>query len=135
MLRHGYNHRFGLFDGILIKDNHIAAAGGVLKAINSIKENMPHTVRIEVEVKDFDELDQALEGKADIIMLDNMSPDTMKKAVDIIRDKHKDTIIEASGNVDLDTLEDICKSGIDIVSVGAITHSVPALDFSLELGA
>jgi nicotinate-nucleotide pyrophosphorylase (carboxylating) len=129
----GHNHRFGLFDGILIKDNHIAAAGGVLKAIASIKENMPHTVRIEVEVKDFDELDQALVGKADIIMLDNMSPETMKKAVAIIRDKREDTIIEASGNVNLDTLEDICKSGIDIVSVGAITHSAPAMDFSLEL--
>jgi len=129
----GSNHRFGLFDGILIKDNHIAAAGGVLKAISSIKENMPHTVRIEVEVKDFDELDQALIGKADIIMLDNMSPETMKKAVAIIRDRREDTIIEASGNVDLDTLEDICKSGIDIVSAGAITHSAPAMDFSLEL--
>jgi nicotinate-nucleotide pyrophosphorylase (carboxylating) len=129
----GHNHRFGLFDGILIKDNHIAAAGGVLKAVNSIKENMPHTVRIEVEVKDFDELDQALEGKADIIMLDNMSPETMKEAVSIIRKRREDTIIEASGNVNLDTLENICKSGIDIVSVGAITHSVPALDFSLEL--
>ena len=93
---------------------------------------MPHTVRIEVEVKDFDELDQALEGRADIIMLDNMRPDIMKKAVDIIRDKRKETIIEASGNVSLETLEDICRTGIDIVSVGAITHSAPALDFSLE---
>lgn len=128
----GHNHRFGLFDGILIKDNHIAAAGGVLKAVKAIRDNIPHTVRIEVEVKDFDELDQALEGRADIIMLDNMSPDTMKKAVDIIRKKRKDTLIEASGNVNLDTLEDICKTGIDIVSVGAITHSAPALDFSLE---
>lgn len=128
----GHNHRFGLFDGILIKDNHIAASGGVLKAIKAIRDDMPHTARIEVEVKDFDELDQALEGGADIIMLDNMSPDTMKKAVDIIRKKRKDTLIEASGNVNLETLEAICKTGIDIVSVGAITHSAPALDFSLE---
>jgi nicotinate-nucleotide pyrophosphorylase (carboxylating) len=128
----GHNHRFGLFDGILIKDNHIAASGSVLNAIKAIRDDMPHTVRIEVEVKDFDQLDQALEGRADIIMLDNMSPDTMKKAVGIIREKREETLIEASGNVNLDTLEDICKTGIDIVSVGAITHSAPSLDFSLE---
>lgn len=128
----GHNHRFGLFDGVLIKDNHIAAAGGVLKAIESIKRNVPHTVRIEVEIKDFDELDQALEGKADIIMLDNMGPEDMGKAVKIIRRKREDTIIEASGNVNLGTLEDICKTGIDVVSVGALTHSAPAIDFSLE---
>jgi nicotinate-nucleotide pyrophosphorylase (carboxylating) len=128
----GYNHRFGLFDGVLIKDNHITAAGGVLKAIDSIKADSPHTVRIEVEVKDFDELQEALDGNADIIMLDNMKPSNMKKAVNIIRNKREETIIEASGNVDLNTLEDVCKTGIDIVSVGAITHSAPALDFSLE---
>lgn len=129
----GFNHRFGLFDGILIKDNHIAAAGGVLKAIESIKAGIPHTLKIEVEIKDFEELDQAIEGKADIIMLDNMAPKDMRRAVKIIREKRKDTTIEASGNVNLDTLEDICKTGIDIVSVGALTHSAPAVDFSLEL--
>jgi len=129
----GFNHRFGLFDGILIKDNHIAAAGGVLKAIGSIRASVPHTLKIEVEVKDFDELDQALEGKADIIMLDNMDPDEMRQAVKTIRGKRGETTIEASGNVNLDTLEDICKTGIDIVSVGALTHSAPAIDFSLEL--
>ena len=128
----GHNHRFGLFDGVLIKDNHIAAAGGVLPAIDSIKKNVPHTIKIEVEVKDFNELDQALEGRADIIMLDNMGPEDMKKAVKIIREKQEDTIIEASGNVTLDTLEDICKTGIDVVSVGVLTHSAPAIDFSLE---
>ncbi len=128
----GHNHRFGLFDGVLIKDNHIAAAGGVLRAIASIRVSVPHTIRIEVEVKDFDELDQALEGKADIIMLDNMGPEDMRKAVKIIRGKQEDTIIEASGNVNLETLEDICKTGIDVVSVGALTHSAPAIDFSLE---
>jgi len=129
----GFNHRFGLFDGILIKDNHIAAAGGVLKAIGSIRANAPHTLKIEVEVKDFDELEEALEGKADIIMLDNMAPKEMRRAVKLIREKREDTIIEASGNVNLDTLEDICKTGIDVVSVGALTHSAPAIDFSLEL--
>jgi len=128
----GHNHRFGLFDGVLIKDNHIAAAGGVLEAINSIRTNVPHTVRIEIEIKDFDELDLAIKGKADIIMLDNMSPEDMAKAVKIIRGKQEETIIEASGNVNLKTLEDICKTGIDVVSVGALTHSAPAIDFSLE---
>jgi len=129
----GSNHRFGLFDGILIKDNHIAAAGSVLEAINNIKKHIPHTVKIEVEVKDFNELHQALEGRADIIMLDNMSPDTMKEAVGIIRGKHQGTTIEASGNISLKTLKSICTTGIDIVSVGAITHSAPSLDFSMEL--
>ena len=129
----GFNHRFGLFDGILIKDNHIVAAGGVLKAIGSIRASAPHTLKIEVEVKDFDELEEALEGKADIIMLDNMVPKEMRRAVKIIREKREETTIEASGNVNLNTLEDICKTGIDIVSVGALTHSAPAIDFSLEL--
>jgi len=129
----GFNHRFGLFDGILIKDNHIAAAGGVLKAIKAIRAGAPHTLKIEVEVKDFDELDQALEAKADIIMLDNMAPKEMRRAVKLIREKRENTTIEASGNVNLDTVEDICKTGIDIVSVGALTHSAPAIDFSLEL--
>lgn len=129
----GFNHRFGLFDGILIKDNHIAAAGGVLEAIDSIRARAPHTLKVEVEVKDFNELDKAMEGKADIIMLDNMSPKDMRRAVKIIRENSKDTTIEASGNVNLTTIEDICKTGIDVVSVGAITHSAPAIDFSLEL--
>ena len=113
-------------------DNHITAAGGVLKAIETIREKMTNTIKIEVEVKDFDELNQALDGGSDIIMLDNMNPDIMKKAVSIIRKKGKKTLIEASGNVTLDTLKNICKTGVDIVSVGAITHSAPALDFSLK---
>jgi nicotinate-nucleotide pyrophosphorylase (carboxylating) len=128
----GYNHRFGLFDGVLIKDNHIAAAGGILEAIGSVKENAPHTVKIEVEVKDFRQLDQAIEGGADIIMLDNMDPGSMAEAVKVIKGKKKGTLIEASGNINLDNLEEICKTGIDIVSTGAITHSAPAVDISME---
>ncbi|MCJ7665273.1 MAG: carboxylating nicotinate-nucleotide diphosphorylase [Actinobacteria bacterium] len=129
----GLNHRFGLFDGILIKDNHIATAGGVLKAIETIRAGIiPNTLKIEVEIKDFDELDQALEGKADIIMLDNMDPKEMSRAVAIIRERRAETIIEASGNINLDTLEDICKIGVDVISVGALTHSAPSIDFSLE---
>jgi len=94
---------------------------------------MPHQLKIEVEVKDFEELNEAVGCRADIIMLDNMNIENIKKAVKIIRDKLGDlAIIEVSGGVNLESLEDICKTGIDIVSVGALTHSAPAADFSLE---
>ncbi|MDD5658739.1 MAG: carboxylating nicotinate-nucleotide diphosphorylase [Actinomycetota bacterium] len=129
----GYNHRFGLFDGILIKDNHIAAAGGVSKAINMLRNKIPHTLKIEVEVKTQDELLEAVESKADIIMLDNMGFDEMTKSVKLIREKLNDRCkIEASGNVRLETLEQICKTGVDLISSGAITNSAKAIDFSLE---
>ena len=129
----GYNHRFGLYDGILIKDNHIKAAGGVKKAINEIRNNMPHQLKIEVEVKDFNELDEAISAHADIIMLDNMTPDKIKECVKIIRKKLGSTcIIEASGNVTLANLEELCRTGVNIISVGCITHSAPSIDFSLE---
>ena len=129
----GFNHRFGLFDGILIKDNHIIAAGGIKNAVAMARKGTPHQLNIEVEVKDFDELKEAISCKADIIMLDNMDIENINKAVKLIRDKLGDlAIIEVSGGVNLDSLEDICKAGIDIVSVGALTHSAPAADFSLE---
>ncbi len=129
----GYNHRFGLFDGILIKDNHIAAAGGVSRAIESIREKIPHTLKIEVEVKNPEELDEAINSKADIIMLDNMGPEEIKAAVKSVREERgAGTKIEVSGNVTLQNLEAICTTGIDLISVGAITHSAPAIDFSLE---
>jgi nicotinate-nucleotide pyrophosphorylase (carboxylating) len=129
----GFNHRSGLFDGVIIKDNHIAAAGGVLKALKKIKTKIPCSLKVEVEVKDFDQLDEAIAGGADIIMLDNMDTSKMKKAVSIIREKSRGSfLIEASGNVNLENLEEICKTGVDMISVGLITHSAPAIDFSLE---
>ena len=129
----GYNHRFGLFDGILIKDNHIAAAGGVSKAIESIRTNVPHTLKVEVEIKDFNQLDEAITSRADIIMLDNMDTDQIGRAVKIIREKGGSSCsAEASGNINLRNLEEICKTGVDIISVGLITHSAPAIDFSME---
>ena len=129
----GYNHRFGLFDGILIKDNHIAAAGGVSKAIESIRTNVPHTLKVEVEIKDFNQLDEAITSRADIIMLDNMDTDQTGRAVKIIREKRGSSCsVEASGNINLENLEEICKTGVDIISVGLITHSAPAIDFSME---
>ena len=129
----GYNHRFGLFDEILIKDNHIIAVGGISKAVESVRATAPTNLKIEVEVKDFSQLDEAITSKADIIMLDNMSTDQMTEAVKIIREKKGSScLVEASGNVSLENVEDICKTGVDIISVGLITHSAPAIDFSLE---
>src|SRR3972149_3428017 len=129
----GYNHRFGLFDEILIKDNHIAAVGGITKAIEKVRASAPPDLKIEAEVRDFNQLDEAIASKADVIMLDNMSTDQMAKAVKIIREKRGNScLVEASGNVSLENLEEICKTGIDIISVGLITHSVPVIDCSLE---
>ncbi len=129
----GYNHRFGLFDGILIKDNHIIAAGGIKKAIDTIRNKIPHQLKIEVEVKNFNELGEAIESKADIIMLDNMSVEQIRDAVKIIKNSSlNNCLIEVSGGISLNNIEEICKTGIDIVSVGAITHSAPSIDFSLE---
>jgi nicotinate-nucleotide pyrophosphorylase (carboxylating) len=129
----GCNHRFGLFDSVLIKDNHITAAGGVLEAIDGIRANAPSNTEIEVEVRDFRQLDDAIAADADIIMLDNMDPAEMKKAVEIIKKKKGGSCtVEASGNINLDNLEEICRTGVDIISVGALTHSAPAADFSME---
>lgn len=130
----GYNHRFGLFDGILIKDNHITAAGGVSNAINTIRNKIPHTLKIEVEVKTQAELAEAVGSRADIIMLDNMGFDEMSKSVKFIRENlGSSCMIEASGGVNLNTMEEICKTGIDFVSSGSITNSAKSIDFSLEL--
>ncbi len=129
----GHNHRFGLYDGIIIKDNHIAAAGGVLNALKEIRKKISGKLKIEVEVKDFNQLDEAIAGRADIIMLDNMDTEGMAKAVKIIRkNKGSSCFIEASGSINLENVEEICKTGVDMVSVGLITHSAPAIDFSLE---
>jgi len=129
----GHNHRFGLFDGILIKDNHIAAAGGISKAISTLRNKIPHTLKIEVEVKTKNELAEAIESKADIIMLDNMSYKEMAESVKLIRKKSGHNCkIEASGGVHFETLENICKTGVDLISSGAITNSAKAIDFSLE---
>ena len=126
----GYNHRFGLFDGILIKDNHIAAAGSITRAVESVRENAPHTLKVEVEVEDLDGAEEAFKAGADIILLDNMPPDKIKKAVFLLKGK---IMIEASGGITLDTIADVAKTGVDFISVGALTHSARAADFSLEI--
>ncbi|WP_303859888.1 carboxylating nicotinate-nucleotide diphosphorylase [Alkalibaculum bacchi] len=125
----GANHRFNLSDGILIKDNHIGAAGSITNAVNSARQNTSFVNKIEVEVEDFDMLDEALAVGADIIMLDNMNPEMMKEAVKKIDGR---AITEASGNVSLDTIEEIGKTGVDYISVGKLTHSVSALDISMK---
>lgn len=126
----GYNHRFGLDDGILIKDNHIAAAGGITAAIEAAKDNAPHTLKIEVEVVDIEGLEEAIRAGADIVMLDNMPLDEMRKSVSIADGK---VLIEASGGVNLKSVKEIAETGVDIISVGALTHSAPALDINLEI--
>jgi len=125
----GTNHRYCLSDGVLIKDNHISAAGSIKKAVEIIREKIPHTIKIEVETETLDQVREALEAGADIIMLDNMSREMMKEAVKII---NKKALVEASGNVSLETVRDIALTGVDIISVGKLTHSVSAFDISLR---
>jgi len=127
-----FNHRFGLYDGILIKDNHIDIAGGVREAVSRAKQGH-HLLRIEVEVRNLDEMREAMESGADVIMLDNMDPAEMKKAVHAIRAHDKKILIEASGNVRPENVRDIAESGVDIISVGAITHSARAVDISMKI--
>ncbi len=125
----GHNHRFGLYDAVMIKDNHIAAAGGVAKALKAARDAVGHTVKVEVEIDRFDQLEEALAGGADIIMLDNMSTDDMKRAVKKVAGR---AVLEASGNVTVDTVRSIAETGVDIVSSGWITHSAPSLDLGLD---
>jgi len=126
----GTNHRFCLSDGVLIKDNHIKAAGGIKKAISLVRDKIPHTIKIEVETETIEEVMEAIDGKADIIMLDNMGLDIMKEAVKIINGK---AIVEASGNVNLNSIVEIAETGVDIISVGSLTHSVNAFDISMKI--
>lgn len=128
----GANHRFGLYDAVLIKDNHIKVAGGVGEAIQLARKEVPHTVKIEVEVENLAGVEEAVAAGADIIMLDNMSLEAMKEAVDIIRGR---ALVEASGNMTEERIPLVAKTGVDIISVGALTHSVKALDISLDLGS
>lgn len=125
----GYNHRFNLSDGILLKDNHIGAAGGVKEAIKMAKEYAPFVRKIEIEVENLDMLKEALEAGADIIMLDNMSVDDMKEAVKITAGKAE---TECSGNVTMENVEKLIDIGVDYISSGALTHSSPILDLSLK---
>ena len=125
----GSNHRFCLSDGILIKDNHIKAAGSITEAVTRAKAYAPHTIKVEVEVETISELKEALAAKADIIMLDNMSNEMMRESVAIVAGK---ALTEASGNMGEKDLRAVAETGVDLISIGALTHSVKALDISLK---
>ena len=128
----GVNHRMGLFDGVLIKDNHIKIAGGVAKAVRLAKEGAPHTLKVEVEVEDLAGVAEALSAGADIIMLDNMEDTMMAEAVCLVQGR---ALLEASGGLDEKRLAAVAAIGVDFISAGALTHSVQALDISLDIGA
>jgi nicotinate-nucleotide pyrophosphorylase (carboxylating) len=126
----GTNHRTGLYDGVLIKENHIAAAGGIGVAVQRARSYIPHTLKIEVETETLDQVAEALAAGADIIMLDNMNAAAMREAVTLIDGR---ALVEASGGVNLETIRTIAETGVDIISVGALTHSVRAMDISMLL--
>ena len=126
----GFNHRFGLSDGILIKDNHIAAAGSIFRAVELAKKHASHMLKIEVEVEDLAGVEEACRAGADVILLDNMRPAELVKAVELIKGQ---ALVEASGGITLDTVKDVAETGVDMISVGALTHSPRASDFSLEI--
>ncbi|MBO6890707.1 MAG: carboxylating nicotinate-nucleotide diphosphorylase [Roseibium sp.] len=126
----GSNHRFGLDDAILIKDNHIAVAGGVREAVAAAKSFAGHLVKIEVEVDTLDQLREALAVGPDVVMLDNMPPETLRAAVDIADGK---VLLEASGGIELDTVKAVAEAGVDLISSGWITHSAPVLDLGLDI--
>ena len=124
------NHRFGLYDQVLIKDNHIEAAGGISNAVSAIRKNVSDNKKIEVEVQSVEEVKEALESHVDIIMLDNMVLDTMHQCITLIDGKAK---TEISGGITFDRLEEISTTGADFVSIGALTHSAPAVDISMNI--
>ncbi|MDD3815602.1 MAG: carboxylating nicotinate-nucleotide diphosphorylase [Desulfocapsaceae bacterium] len=125
----GYNHRFNLADGVLVKDNHIAACGSIAKAVSLLRRKIPHTLRIEVETDTLEQVRECLACGVDIIMLDNMNPATMQEAVRLI--DHR-ALVEASGGVTLESVLAVARSGVDIVSIGALTHSAPSCDIGMD---
>ena len=125
----GYNHRYNLSDGVLLKDNHIGAAGSVAKAVAMAKEYAPFVRKIEIEVETMEQVKEAVEAGADIIMLDNMTPEMMKEAVELIAGRAQ---TECSGNITKENIAKILETGVDFVSSGALTHSAPILDISMK---
>lgn len=129
----GVNHRSGLDDGVLIKDNHLAVAGGVAEAVRRARESVPHLLKVEVEVEDDAGLHEAMAAGADAVLLDNMSPGEVAEAVSFVRQEAPGMLVEVSGGVDLTTVEAYAAAGPDLISVGALTHSAPAADISLDV--
>lgn len=127
----GRNHRFGLYDAVMLKDNHLAAMGGLTEAVQRVKAQVGHMTKIEVECETFDQVQEAITCGVDVIMLDNMDLEEMREAVQYIA---KRAIVEASGGMGEERLREVAETGVDLISIGALTHSVQALDFSLDLG-
>ncbi|MDO5673733.1 MAG: carboxylating nicotinate-nucleotide diphosphorylase [bacterium] len=125
----GHNHRYSLSDGVLIKDNHIAACGSITEAVRRVRSRVPHTINIEVETTNMAEVEECLRLKVGLIMLDNMSPELMQGAVALIDGR---ALVEASGGVNLDNVRAIAESGVDIISIGGLTHSAPACDIGMD---
>ena len=126
----GHNHRFGLYDGVLIKDNHIVAAGGIGNAVQRARQAVPHTAKIEVEVETLEQVDEALAAGADILLLDNMPTSIMQSVVHEVGER---AVMEASGGITLDRVQAVAATGVDLISVGALTHSAMPMDISLTL--
>ena len=126
----GYNHRFNLADGVLIKDNHIQACGSIKNAVAKMREKVPHTMKIEVEASSMEEVRECLNSTVDIIMLDNMTSDQMREAVKLTGGR---ALLEASGGISLDNVREVAETGVDYISIGALTHSAPACDISMRL--
>jgi nicotinate-nucleotide pyrophosphorylase (carboxylating) len=126
----GHNHRYNLADGVLIKDNHIQACGSIKEAVSRMREKIPHTMKIEVEVSNMDQVRECLTSSVDIIMLDNMEPAKMREAVKLVSGR---ALLEASGGITLDNVREVAETGVDYISVGALTHSATASDISMRL--
>ncbi len=127
----GQNHRFGLDQAILIKDNHIASAGGVEQVLERVRNHASHMVRVEIEVDTLDQLREVMNFRVDAVLLDNMKPEKLREAVELVQGR---AILEASGGVNLRTVGEIARTGVDLISVGALTHSAPVLDLGLDYG-
>lgn len=132
----GSNHRLGLDDGVLIKDNHLAMAGSVADAVRRAREAAGHLHKIEVEVATLEQVKEALDAKADILLLDNMAPEMIRKAVQIVSEREPDdrrTLLEASGGINLSNVRQYAEAGVDLISIGALTHSAPSVDISFKI--
>jgi nicotinate-nucleotide pyrophosphorylase (carboxylating) len=126
----GTNHRLGLYDASIIKDNHITASGSIAQAIENVRRNAPFMAKVEVECSNLTQIREALEAKTDVIMLDNMSTKEMAEAVRLI---NKKAWVEASGGITIETVREVAETGVDFISVGALTHSAPAVDFNMKI--
>src|SRR5690606_5304784 len=127
----GVNHRFGLYDAVMLKDNHIAFAGGsISKAVQTVRSALGHTIKIEVEIETLDQLKEAIDAKADIIMFDNCTPETIKQWIGLVPDS---IVTEASGNITGENIRSYAEAGVDMISLGYLTHSVKALDLSANV--